>query len=364
MNPLSLHAVSVLAIVSSSFLITIPGFGQTTIVPITGGSFSVTTVGNSGSLNPGAVVLTPIGTINVSGFQINSFQNFNTGLNTATGTPANGPDNPGDQLRIQGLSSGTISSTGVPFSNAPSIVNGEISSITFLPIGAVPPTSSVTSVNITGGSIDLPSTIVNSANPQSVPITGGNFNVTAFKDGSVVNNGTNILTTLGTVNISSFAYTKAFNETTGFAPFTGGRFPIVGDNVSAEGLTTGTAQLEDGKVANLNLTPTILRGVLTGVQITPAGATPGNQTSENYIGNITSGSFLIPNSSISSANSSTAKALSTNELNLANFTISPSAFSSQRYNFPPSITNFNTASGQVPPPAVSISRIHPGLRSR
>lgn len=352
MNLISLRAISLLATVSSSVLITIPAMGQTTTVPITAGSFSVTTVNNDTTLNPGAVILTPIGTVNVSAFQVQNFQNFNTGLNLATNTPGTRADQTGDNLQVQGLSSGTLSTTGVSFSNAPSVVDGTIRSITYNV-----PVSSVTSVNVTGGNIQLPTAIANPANSTYVPIAGGNFNVTAFSNGSVVNNGITILTTAGTVRLSSFSYTRAFNETTGYEPFTGGRFPIVGDRVAAEGFSTGTAPLAGGKVATLNATPTNLRGVLTGVNITPTGAIPGNQTSENYIGNFTSGSFLVPNSSISSP-------ISTSGLILSNFPINRANLSRRRYIFPPAIRQLQFTSQQNLPPAVSFSRIHPGLRSR
>jgi CHAT domain-containing protein len=261
-------------------------FAQTTgstNVPFIGGRINIT-IPTAGPVifNSGTGV-TPLGTVSFTGFSSSTdYRNLTTGASaTTTGSRA---DQVGDSIATIGNSSGSISitsnGTSFTFTDRATDALGNILSITTVSAGRTIDNS------ISGGSISLPTALLNLSSSSSpptgstdVPFTGGNFNIDVANSGSVRFNSGSAVTPLGTVTFSASNFNNFLNRRTALVNTASGNnvndlIVFTGQNVSgtfgslANSFTNAPATIL-GKIAanastasGVNLTNTITSGVI------------------------------------------------------------------------------------------------------
>lgn len=157
---------ALLAAASGSILVADVTFAQT--IPILGGQLALTVDSNFGSqlavpttLNP-TTVLTPLGSISITGFNGTIVNNTNPTTLTVNSSVVLGSSGLvqaqyytiGDTISFQGTTDGTIGfRNNAAFTIAPTVINAN-----FDPQGFIAPGLVNRSVTITGGSITLPIT--------------------------------------------------------------------------------------------------------------------------------------------------------------------------------------------------------------
>jgi hypothetical protein len=254
-----------LGAVSATTITALPSFAQTTPVAVTGGSLAITNNLLTGvvSINSGANILTSVGPISISSGTI-------TNATTQAGTVVqNGmitdvpsrADQVGDSFDASGTASGALS--GNTLNNVNYVLTGTISSLVFSPSGNVQPTSSQVDFALNGGSFSLPTALVNSlSGTTAVPVTGGSLSVADDRTGVLSLNPTSILTSVGTISISSGTVTNGRSQNggvleNGIVTVFPSRSDAIGDSASIGGVATGTLSGRLFSDANYAVTGTI-----------------------------------------------------------------------------------------------------------
>jgi hypothetical protein len=296
--------------VSATTITALPSFAQTTPIPVTGGSLSITNNFVTGvtSLNSGASILTSFGPISVSSGTINNANSqagavIQNGVLTA---PPSRPDQVGDSFSASGTGSGAL--LGNTLNNFNYAITGNISSLVFTPSGNVQPVSSQVTFALNGGSVSLPTSLVGSLSggttggtttggTTSVPLTGGIFSATNTTGVGTTYNSATALTSLGTINFTSVTGGALTIPAIGFTSVgvsNPSRFPVAGDVVNVNNT------ISSGTISNQSFTNAPLNG--TGLVQT------FSQTASNVFvltGSISSGTIGLPSSLVTSLSSNT-----------------------------------------------------------
>ncbi len=269
---------------------------QTTNVPFIGGNVSLN-ITNTGVNFVNSIVVTPLGTATFTGGSI-TFRNNVTGAQNGLGLSNVGfrANQVGDGVSIFGTSSGSFSAisndSSFPFVNAPTTVQGQISSIN------VRDTSTTINNRVSGGSVTLPTALLNLVPTTSIPIVGGSFAATSSDGFNNLRfeNGT-FLTSLGTLTTFGNFYSGIDVPEVGFSILPGtyspGRPPqSLTFAATVGGFVVGNIAFTDGGGADI-LAEYNLSGIITAL----------SSTAYNLA--IANGSLLFPTSLLPSSNEST-----------------------------------------------------------
>ena len=342
-----------LSAVSAATITALPSFAQTTPIPVTGGSLSITNnlVTGVTSLNSGASMLTSFGPISVSSGTINN-ANSQAGAVVQNGVLTVSPsreDRVGDSFSASGTGSGSLS--GNTLNNFNYAITGNISSVVFTPNAPnVQPLSSQVTFALNGGSVSLPTSLVTSLSGgtgvslSTIPLIGGNFSATNTTGVGTIYNSATALTSLGTIVFSSVTGGELTIPAIGFTSIgvsNPSRLPVAGDVVNVRDT------IASGTIANQSFTgaPLSARGLVQ---------TLSQPASNVYVltGSITGGSIQLPNSLITSLsggsfNSPISRLIAVNDESARRI-----------FNAQPVLESGNNF---LPPSSLSSSRIHPGL---
>ena len=300
MKHLVLNSTLTFGAIAASVLTAVPAIAQFVTIPVTNGSFAITNTGNGNQYSGPITLLSPAGTINVTGTPSVTFFQGNITV------PANTPTPMG--VVMDNLP-GTVSLTDGRTATTSDILAG-LETVATLSGAAswdtgtgVVPVNSTVAFTVRNGYASIPAADVSAyPTPQfNIPITNGTFSVTAPAGAAPETLTLNsVLTPLGTANITlSFPVLVNPNTNPNDAyPFT----LNPGDSdIKIGAIANGTVDLSDGtgRIATISNIPVLLTGTARVVQGSTTYTLPDVYPTEISItGTFNGGVISVPESAV------------------------------------------------------------------